>query len=400
MTGLILVAVAAASAGRLALAVIADAVRPSPCFVSHYVLARLLRDGIDLVRSYDDPWFAEQVSRVTPGITDINVNPPTSALLLLPVASLGYREARIAWTLFSVLLLAVTAAVVIREAGLHDAWRWVFVIVLLLFQPLAANFHMANAYVLLLALATLAWHGYRHGRDGALGIALGLMLAIKVAGAFLWLLLIVERRWRALAWASGTAAAVALGSLPWIGWAAWRADAAALAGVAGRPERAVTAYQTVLGIFRHLLTADPTWNPAPVLVEPRLATALVILVSLALVVALVLATRRMPGNDRLFAAYLAAGVVLSPLSLDYTYTLMLVPVAVALVEARELHSWWAWGLFATAVVAIGADLPYRSPHLASGAWALLAYPKLYGAGMLLALLLAAPRPRNALPADA
>jgi hypothetical protein len=35
-----------------------------------------------------------------------------------------------------------------------------------------------------------------------------------------------------------------------------------------------------------------------------------------------------------------------------------------------------------AVALIAADLPYRAGRLTTGAWALLAYPKLYGAWLL------------------
>jgi hypothetical protein len=41
---------------------------------------------------------------------------------------------------------------------------------------------------------------------------------------------------------------------------------------------------------------------------------------------------------------------------------------------------------------IALDLPYRSPRLADGAWALLAYPKLYGAWLLWGLAIWACRP--------
>ena len=41
-------------------------------------------------------------------------------------------------------------------------------------------------------------------------------------------------------------------------------------------------------------------------------------------------------------------------------------------------SWEGLTLTAGAIL-IAVDLPYRSAELADGAWALLAYPKLYGA---------------------
>jgi len=374
---------------RFATLVARAAVRPSACFGAHYTLARLLANGEDLSLTYDDTWFAGQSGRFTPGVTDINVNPPTTALVLLPLAGLEYTGARIAWTALSLVLLAVTLPWLLREARLPWPWALGFVALTLVYQPLAANFHVANVYVLLLALATAAWYGYRAGNEVVLGIALGLMLVIKLAGGLLWVLALSERRWRALAWGAATVAAVALGSLPWIGVGAWRADAAALAVAATRPERAVTAYQSVTGFFHHFFAPDPVWNPAPLLNAPGVAFLGPWVALLALIGAGLWVARSRPRDDRVFAAFVIAGVVASPMSLDYTYTMLLLPSAIALAWALERRSPMAWVLLAAAFLPVAADLPYRSPGLDHGAWALLAYPKLYGALLLWAALLGA-----------
>ena len=371
--------IAAAAAVRFASFVAASAVRPSACFVTHYTLAHLLAEGKDLASSYDDPWFEAQTALVTPGVTDINVNPPTTALLLLPLAALSYTGARIAWTAVSVVLLAVSIVWLVREAALPGAWGLAFVGFALTYQPVIADFRFANAYVLVLALTVAAWHGYRTGNDRLLGAALALMLAVKLAGGLLWLLALSERRWRAVAWGAAVAASIAVGSLPWLGVHAWRADAGALASAVRRPESAVTAYQSVSGFFRHLFAPDPAWNPAPLFSAPALASLGGWVALLAVIGAGLWVARSHPGDDRVFAAFVIAGVVISPMSLDYTYSALLLPAAVALAWVRERGSPWTWVLVFAAVLPIAAYLPYWSPRLANGAWALLAYPKLGGA---------------------
>jgi hypothetical protein len=382
-------ALAAVAGAHLVALAARAAVRKTPCFVAHYTLATLLAGGADLARTYDDRWFEAQTARVTPGVSDINVNPPTTALLLLPVAGLSYTDARIVWTAASVAILAAAVALLCREAGLGGPWAFSFAALAFLFQPVAADLGFANVYVLVLALATLAWRGYRTRNDALLGVALAAMLALKLAGSFLWLLLLVERRWRALAWAAGTLAALVVGTLPWIGVHAWLADAASLADAVRRPERAVTAYQSVPGFFHHLLSRSQPWNPAPVLDLPRLAAAASWAAVLLLLAAGLLVARLHPGDDLVFAAVLIAGVVASPMALDYTYATLLLPIAVALAWVRRRRSAGSWALLAAAIVPMAADLPYRSPRLASGALALLAYPKLGGAVLLWAWLLAA-----------
>src|SRR5690606_18039489 len=186
------------------------------------------------------------------------------------------------------------------------------------------------------------------------------------------------RRWRALGWGIVSAALVGLASLPVVGLGAWRAYGQLLPDLAARPERAVTAYQTQLGLIRHLLTFDAQWNPSPLFQAPALGTwlpwvAFIAMAGLSVYVALT--TDR---NDLAFAAFVVAGVVLSPFSLDYHYTLLLLPLAILIAWAREQSSPWPWLVLTAGIVLVGADLPYRSPWLAAGAWALLAYPKLYG----------------------
>ncbi len=376
---------------RFARALPDAAVRSSHGFGGYYAIGRMLRDGEDLAASYDPAHLAAAMARSTPGVTDINLNPPPVAVLFWPLAGLEYVPARVVWTALNLVLLAAVVVLLPREAALSGPWALAFAAVALAFQPLAANFHVGNAYVLLLALLAGAWVGFRRGRDGLLGACLGLAIVLKLAGLLLLPLLLVERRTRALAWTAVTAAGVAAVSLPLVGMAAWRADAALLIAHGARPERAVTAYQSVHSLVHHLLARDEVWNPAPLADVPALATVLALGAAGALVAAGLVVAARRRGDDGVFAAFVVASVVVSPLSLDYTYALLLLPAAVAVARVRAARRPLAWVVLGAALVAIGADLPYRSPRLAAGWWALLAYPKLAGALALWALLLLLPR---------
>ena len=169
-----------------------------------------------------------------------------------------------------------------------------------------------------------------------------------------------------------------------------------------RPELAVAAYQDLPGLVWHLLRPDPLWNPAPALAAPRLAAALAIALPLALAAATFLVTRRADpryrGVDALaFAAWMTLTIILSPVSEDYHYTLLLAPIAIQLAYWRDAAPGRpALIALALGVALIGAPLPYKDPALSGGAWALLAYPKLYGALALWAVALSAlrrPAPR-------
>ena len=73
--------------------------QPSHGFVSHYAASRLVLEGRDVARFYDDAWFRSQVARFEPTVIDLyGANLPTTSLLLLPLAPLDYHSARTLWT--------------------------------------------------------------------------------------------------------------------------------------------------------------------------------------------------------------------------------------------------------------------------------------------------------------
>ena len=364
------------------------ALRPSHGFAAYYTAARLLREGDDVSRFYDDAWFRAHVEAYTPNIGDIyRPNPPTTALLLLPLADLDYSGVRLVWTLLSLVCLIAAGGWLLQQVGLRGWWLPGFIAFALAYQPLYANVRLGQAYVLLLGLLVVAWYGYRERRAGTLGIALGLMLVFKMAGGLIWLLLMVQRRWRALAWAVATVLVTAVASLWWVGLDAWRTYLRLLPRLPTRPELAVTAYQTQFGFIHHLLSFDARWNPQPLLRAPALGTWLTGLGFAALTALSIHRAYVSEQPDLVFATFVIASVILSPLSLDYHYTLLLLPIAVLAAWVQEAASRWSWIAFGVALVLIAVDSPERWLGDAPGVWALLAYPKLYGAWLLWGLAL-------------
>src|SRR5213080_4049587 len=92
------------------------ATRPTHGFSAYYTAARLVLEGQDPARFYDDDWFREQTVRLGfAGAEDIyNVNPPTAALLLLPLAGLTPQVARAVWTGLNLLFLGLALAGLLR----------------------------------------------------------------------------------------------------------------------------------------------------------------------------------------------------------------------------------------------------------------------------------------------
>jgi hypothetical protein len=149
----------------------------------------------------------------------------------------------------------------------------------------------------------------------------------------------------------------------------------------------VTAYQTAYSLSHHLFDYDATWNAQPLVREPLAGAALALVSVLVALFITGIILIRDASDDRAFAALTIAAIIISPYSLAYHYTLMLLPIAIITKQQEHDTAPWRWLVLLVGSLLIAAPFPYLSPRLGDGAWALLAYPKLYGALCLLGLTL-------------
>src|SRR5688500_1416252 len=81
--------------------------RTSHGYVVLYTSARLVREGAEVSRFYDDAWFGQQTQRYDAVYRDIyRPHSPITALMLLPLSDLDYAKSRVLLTAFNVALFA------------------------------------------------------------------------------------------------------------------------------------------------------------------------------------------------------------------------------------------------------------------------------------------------------
>lgn len=359
-------------------------------FAAYYTASRIVLERPEaLSRAYDDDWFADQISKM--GFKDIydvfEFQPPAAALILVPLAGFEPGTSRGLWTAMNVLLLCGGLFLLVRGLrvpAVHLLW---ILPLSFAFAPLTDNFRYGQGYVLLFFLESVLIWGLLSDRCNIAGAGLGLMGILKTAGLWIWPFLVLARQWRPLKSALGAMLLIGLLSASWLGLAPWGAYFDRLPELAYVPKRYVTAYQTVASLTGHLLVFDGRWNRAPVADLPALAPILDLGVVAASFVITLRAISLAEGFERHRAPTLglitALIVAPAPLAEGYHYTLVLPAVVIA--------SWWAyrakaslaaWAVLAMAVCLLAAPFPYRSESLAAGWWALLAYPRVYGAYLL------------------
>ncbi len=363
-------------------------------FAAYYTASVLLAQGKLGPQSYNNQWFTEQVHAEVDQSVDEILAPtlPTVSLVAMPLIFMPPQAARDVWTWlnFFVLLAALgllTAVFRQPDQAQQPAPRWLTLAALaFMFPPVAANFHEDQAIILFFCLFVIALWSLIKGQDWLAGTALGLAFILKTTGFSLWLLLLVHRRWKAVAWGGIAVVAVLALSLPWIGLDTWQAYLRAVGDVTNSPIRAVTAYQTTAGFFTHLFHFDPVWNPAPVSHQPALAFILTTSITL-LALAVTIWHGRKASVLTFFAALVPLSVILLPVAEEHHFIVMLISIFVLvdnLLKFPRKGGFYRleWLLLSSAIILLVSPIPYENSGLSAGWPALLAYPRLYGGWLI------------------
>jgi hypothetical protein len=366
--------------------VVTNASRSTHGFLAYYTASKLLAEGEDVSRFYDNDWFSSNVKRFVPEVYEIyNVNMPTTSLIMLPLAKFDYSTARIMWTIFNFIILFAAVLFLIQKFNYKEFWVPLILILFLSYHPLYVNFLLGQAYIFIFCLLIVAWYAYVSENEKLLGVAIGLIFILKSTSFIFWLFLLVQRRWRSLIWGLLTVSVVILFSLPWIGFDVWQTYAGKITGFVSNPSLSVTAYQTLHSFFHHLTTFNQQWNPEPLINLPLLGNLLSIFSVLIIATVSSLIAFKQNKSKITFGIFVIAGLIISPVSLDYHYTILLLPILLLVSWIRNNPSILLWILLLIFVALIAADTPYSSPRISGGGRAILAYPKLYGAIGLLGL---------------
>lgn len=351
-------------------------------FAAYYTASQLVIEHRAGSMFYNDKAFQAEVERVTHGqASDIYwANPPTTAVMFMPLAPLSIESARRLWTgvsLASLLLAVVISGRVTLKTPFQTKSFFLATTVLFLSVPLASNFQYGQVYTLIFLFYAIALIALHSGLEWLAGIFLALALALKASGLPLLVLLTLRGRWHLVTRVLVAFITLALLSMPLVGFSTWRVYLFdALPKFLADPVIAVTAYQTVPGFIRHLFAYDRIWNPIPLADWPIFASLASLLISFAF--AGVASSRaKQTSLEWTFCMGLLLSVILVPAAEQHHY-ILLFPAFLLAADSLSVPKALLYG--SAALVALSLD--YTAKDLTQGGWALLAYPRLYGAILL------------------
>ncbi len=315
---------------------------PNPDFFQDWASARNHRIGLP-VYSPHTATIPLYLGRPAAGVereATYNAHPPPSVLITLPLARLSYSDAMLAGNLVS--LAALAAGLAILAAGLQAPGHWLLpaLVLLPLGLPVYGNLQQGQLTPMLFAMTAATWALDRSGRPTAAGLLVGTAAAMKLFPAYLVVVFVVRRSWRALV-AAGTAFALwNLAAVLVLGWRPYR-DYLQVVLHQQEMVRSWACNLSIAGFWHKLFDPAAEVALAPCLWHsPTLARSGIVVSDLLVtaVVAVMVHRARTPDQrDAAFATTVSAMLLVSPVTWDISMLFLLLPIAVLARTAGTSH---------------------------------------------------------------
>jgi len=362
-------------------------------FPGYFTSARIVIDGQETQRLYDDDWFRQQIRRYglesakNPG--KFAPFPPPTALLLVPLARYEPLTALRIVTVVSVLCLIGSIFLLARIL----AWNPVDSALFILSSGLAiiGGLRCGQPYIVISMFCILGYYLYLQRRPWLAGLCLGLFVPIKYFPIIILAYFAFRREWKVVMGGAAAIAAVGLLSIAVLGWKVHEIFILSVFGnhLIGRlslqdqtvPFTAV--YQSFDTLFARLFVFDPARNPQPLVAAPLLRTVSLIAVKGSILLIAVAALAKLAGRGAAGAAAPSIGILgivlflIAPATATYTCALLWLPVAL-LINHFLRNDARTPAYFMLGAYAFIGFIPYNYvyPFEGHGGLSVLEYPRL------------------------
>lgn len=333
-----------------------------PDFFADYASARNFLENRDIYTPH------EQTLRRYLGVSSTgtptfryNVHPPSSVLLAIPLAWFGFPTAFLLWNLLSLSCVALSLWIIIRQLGVPATIWSVFpaISLLMVYTPLWDQVRMGQFSATLLLLLTGTWAALRSGGSILAGTLLALATSVKLFPGLLFLYLLFQRRWRALAVGLVVLNAITGLTASILGWESYRSYVTQVLPVA-QWYRVLWGNLSLSGFWSRLFESIPSFagtlvHARPLIESPSLfwiamaASAVIILASLASV-----STGRHSREtfDLGYACAVIAMLLLSPVTWPHSLVMLILPF---LILWRSERSVFGRVLMAGLIILLSVD---------------------------------------------
>jgi hypothetical protein len=359
-------------------------------FPGYFTAAKIVADGGDVERLYDNSWFQDQMRHYQigkPSQGKFSPFPPPTALLLLPLSPLQPLNALRAMTCVSVLCLV--CAIVLLARILSWSLIDTAVFILLSGNAVSGALRLGQPYIVVSLSCVLGYYAYVKGRPLLAGLCFGVFSPIKYFPVVILAYFAFRKEWKLVLGGTTAILAVALISIGVLGWKIHEDFLSSVLGshlVANlsMQDPFTASFQSFDTLFRRLFVFDATLNPQPWVTLPRLQVIGVIIAKASIFLAAIATLVKLARSRAVNAAAPSIGLLgvltllLAPATATYHFVLLWLPVGL-LVDYFFRQGARARAYFILGTYALIGFFPYRftAPFEGRGGLTVLAYPRLW-----------------------
>jgi hypothetical protein len=367
-------------------------------FPNYFTAAKIVADGGNVERLYDDSWFQGQMRRYDigkPSAGKFSPFPPPTALLLVPLTHLEPLNALRVMTGVSTLCLVFSIVLLARILS----WSLVdsAVFVLLSGYAVLGALRFGQPYILVSSSCIVGYYARLKGRPVLAGMCFGLFSPIKYFPVVILIYFAFRREWKLVL---GGATAILVVTSVSIGVLGWKIHEDFLSSVLGNhlianlsmQDPFTASFQSFDTLFRRLFIFDATLNPQPLVALPRLQGIGVLATKASIFLVAIATLIKLARSDIGTATAPSIGLLgiltllLAPATATYHCVLLWLPVGLLISyffrQRAPVGAYFILGAYAL----IGF-FPYRFTvqFEGRGGLTMLAYPRLF---LLLAIFVA------------
>jgi hypothetical protein len=310
-------------------------------FPNYYTSSRLLIEGNDLSKIYNDNWFQSQINRY--GINEkgkFSPFPPPTIFIMVPAAIFNPLTAKRIFLIVNIILL-LGAGYIFKKIS---SFKFIICldIILLSGAALMNNFLFGQSYLLLLFLIILGYYYLIKDNDGSAGILWAISAVVKYFPVIYIPLLVIKKRWKLLGWLILSTLIINLIVFFAIGWEVYyeffsHVLFSHLNGKLSGQSQFAIQFQSWNSLLRNLFIFDPIENKYPLINSPFLFNTSRIIIYLFFIAITSVVIYKVK-NDKHFYEYSTALLtilllVLSPASATYHLLLLSFPLVLLLIAA-------------------------------------------------------------------
>src|SRR5882762_778115 len=330
-------------------------------FPNYFTAAKIVADGRDTDRLYDNLWFQEQMRRYQIGKASegaFKPFPPPTALLLVPLVRFEPQNALRIVTGVGVLCLICSIILLARILS------WSFVdsgaFVLLSGYAVLNALRLGQPYILVSLSCILGYYAHLKRRPLLAGICFGLFTPIKNFPVVFLVYFAFRKEWKIVL---GGAIAIVIVASVSIGVLGWRIHEDYLSSVLGNhliakldmQDPFTASYQSFDSLFRRLFIFDATLNPRPLWALPPLYGIGLIITKVSILLAAIATLIKLARSGAANTNAMSIGILgiftllVAPATATYHFVLLWLPVGLVMNcffrESAPLYAYFVLGAY-------------------------------------------------------